>query len=467
MASRPDYTLLVDPRAASAIHQGVTLEVVGNCGHGCFPIREPQLARTAIYGYDPAVPTSWSGAGGYLDRLDEARPAVNVLSLVPNGQLRLSTVGLADRPASPTELAEMSFLLRESLAEGAWGYSTGLEYAAESGASEDEVTALARVAAEAGGWYATHTRRRDAGATEAVGEAIRTAERAGVQLQVSHLVPRNGLEESDRCAALIDDARDAGLDVAFDMHTRRFGLTHLFAALPAWALAGPADRIAGVLNDPTRRDEMRDHPSILSAGRDWGRVVLLDNPFWPELARRDIASIASERGEQPFDTVCELLLGALEDPHRLMVVIHAYSIEQQRRAFAHPLCVPGSDATTLAPDGRLGGSSFHGAYTWASWYYRFMVRDEELLSPSEAIHRLTGRPARVIGLADRGVLRPGACADVAVFDPVAFTDTATTFEPNQLAAGMVHVFVNGVHTLRDGVRTGEHGGKVIRRRTSG
>ena len=153
--SHSDYTLLIDPRAASAIHQGVTLEVVGNCGFGCFPIGEPRLARKAIYGYSDDIPLDWSTAGGYFDRLEQAGPAVNVLSLVPNGQLRLTTVGLEERPADTPELARMGDLLRESLGEGAWGYSTGLEYAQEAGATEEEITALCR--ALDGQLYATHT----------------------------------------------------------------------------------------------------------------------------------------------------------------------------------------------------------------------------------------------------------------------------------------------------------------------
>src|SRR5439155_11853087 len=123
--SHSDYTLLVDPRAVSAIHQGVTTEIVGNCGFGCFPIRDPATARRAIYGYSDALPLTWSSAGEYFERLERARPAVNVLSLVPNGQLRLATLGLADRPADARELAEMQTLLAESLDAGAWGYSTG------------------------------------------------------------------------------------------------------------------------------------------------------------------------------------------------------------------------------------------------------------------------------------------------------------------------------------------------------
>jgi N-acyl-D-aspartate/D-glutamate deacylase len=461
--SHSDYTLLVDPRAASAVHQGVTLEVVGNCGFGCFPVRDPELARKAIYGYSPDVPIDWSSAGGYFDRLETARPAVNVLSLVPNGQLRLATVGLAERPAEAAELIAMSDLLRESLAEGAWGYSTGLEYAQEAGASEDEVAALCSAMAAGGGLYATHTRRRDEGAAESVAEAVRVARSAQARLQVSHLVPRNGIEESRRSMQIVEDAREAGLDVEFDMHTRLYGLTHLYAALPPWVLAEEPGRQAGLLRDPAARDRMRPHRSILSAGDDWSRIVLLDNPFWPAYSRRDVASVAADRGQDPLDAVYDLLLGALEEPQQLMVIIHAYTEDEQREAFAHPLCVPGSDATTLAPDGPLAGTWFHGAYTWASWFYRFMVRDEHLLSPAQAVHKLTAQPAARIGLSDRGVLRAGARADVTVFDGARFAERGTTFEPNRLATGVRHVFVNGVHTLRDGALTGERGGQVLRR----
>ncbi|HEX4521514.1 MAG TPA: amidohydrolase family protein [Gaiellaceae bacterium] len=461
--SHSDYTLLVDPRARSAIHQGVTLEVVGNCGFGCFPIRDPALAQKAIYGYTPDVPLDWRTAGEYFDRLQAARPAVNVLSLVPNGQLRLSTVGFVDRPAETAEAAEMATLLRESLAEGAWGYSTGLEYAQEAGATEAEITGLCRALAPSGGLYATHTRRRDEGATDSVVEAIRAARAAEVRLQVSHLVPRNGIEEAQRSLEAVESARAGGLDVEFDMHTRLYGLTHLYAALPPWALAAEPGEQAGLLRDPAARDRMRTHRSLLSAGGDWGRIVLLDNPFWPQYERRDVDSIAAERGQEPLDAVYDLLLGALEAPERLMVIIHAYTEEEQRVAFAHPLCVPGSDATTLAPDGPLGDTWFHGAYTWASWFYRFMVREQQLLTPAEAVHKLTGQPAARLGLGDRGVLRPGACADVAIFDPGRFAECGTTFEPNQLAEGVVHVLVNGVHTLRDGAPTGDRGGMVLRR----
>jgi N-acyl-D-amino-acid deacylase len=454
--SHSDYTLLMDPRAVSAIHQGVTTEVVGNCGFGCFPIRDPAVARRAIYGYSDDLPITWGSAGEYFEALEAARPAVNVLSLVPNGQLRLAVMGLADRAANPAELAEMQGLLRESLDEGAWGYSTGLEYAQEQAASEEELTALASCAP----FYATHTRRRDEGAADAVAEALRTGAAAETRLQVSHLIPRNGMEESRSCMELVDHAHDAGQDVAFDMHTRTFGLTNLYTALPAWALAGD---LRVILSDPSQRDEMRGHRSILSAGGDWSRVELLDNDVWPQYARKDFASIAADQGVEPLDAVYDLLLAGVEELHKLMVVIHAYSEDQQREAFAHPLCCPGSDATTLAPDGPLASSFFHGAYTWAAWFWRFMVRDEKLLTPEEAVHRLTAQPADRIGLSDRGVLREGARADSAIFDPTAFGERGTIYEPSLVAEGMQHVLVNGVPTLREGDPTDNRVGIALRR----
>ena len=206
------------------------------------------------------------------------------------------------------------------------------------------------------------------------------------------------------------------MDVAFDMHTRLYGTTFLLAALPPWALEDPS-KLREILGSKEQRRAMQGYESILSAGGDWSRIVLLDNDVWPAYARRDIAAIAAERGQEPLDAVHDLLLDAVDDPGQLMVIIHAYTEEQQREAFAHPLCVPGSDATTMAPDGPLAGKIFHGAYTWAAWYLRFCVQQERVLTLPEAIHRLTGRPAERLGLDRRGVLRPGAYADVVVFDP--------------------------------------------------
>jgi N-acyl-D-aspartate/D-glutamate deacylase len=461
--SHSDYTLLVDPRAMSALFQGVTLEVVGNCGFGCAPIGNPDRAAGNIYGFNGHVPLGWRRLGEYFARLEAARPGVNVLALVPNGQLRLACVGMSGAPADPPALAAMGEMLREALEEGAFGYSTGLEYAAEAAATEEEIVALLRIVKACGGIYATHTRARDVGAVEAVAEALRTAAEVGVRLQVSHLLPRSGAADGTRAIEMVEAARRDGLDVAFDMHTRRYGTTFLSALLPPWVRSEPSAAVAAALRDRGSRARMKEYRSILSAGGDWERVVLLDNPHWPHYARRSLAEIGRLREQEPHDAALDLLMPYVGDLTKPMVIIHCVTEPQQREVFAHPLCMPGSDATTLATDGPLAGSAFHGAYSWAAWFWRFMVREARALSPEEAVFKLTGLPAGTLGLRDRGVLRVGARADVSIFDPSEFGETATTFEPNQLAVGMRHVIVNGVHALCDGKLTGNRGGEVIRR----
>jgi N-acyl-D-aspartate/D-glutamate deacylase len=460
--SHSDYTLLVDPRAVSAVYQGVTLEVVGNCGHGCFPIGDPDLARNAIYGYSESVPLTWRSADGYFTRLEESQPALNVLSLVPHGQLRLATVGLTDRAVSDAELETMNKLLADALHEGAWGLSTGLEYASETAATEVEISRLCKPLAKRGDLYACHTRYRDSGAPSGVAEAIRTARAAGARLQVSHLVPRSGDREMEQCLAMIDEAHAAGIDVAFDMHTRLFGFTYLYSVLPPWAQGGGATQLVELLRDPDARARMKEFRSILSAGNDWSRIVLLDNPAFPQYARRTILSIAEERRQEPLDCIYDLLLEEVDSMASLMAMINCHTTGQQETTFRHPLSMPASDATTMAPDGPLAGVTFPGAYTWASYFYNFSVKMAGFLSPTEAVHRLCGAPADRIGLQDRGVIRSGAFADIAIFDHAAFGERGTTFEPNQLAVGMSHVIVNGTPVLRNGVLTGDRPGRVLR-----
>ncbi len=462
--SHSDYTLLVDPRAVSAITQGVTLEVIGNCGFGCAPIRDPDIAAGNIYGFNNSVPLGWRTVGQYLDRLAVARPAVNVMKLVPNGQLRRSVVGVVDRPASAAELADMKALLADGLDEGAFGYSTGLEYPAERAAPDSELVELCKVAARAGGLYASHTRRRDEGAVSAIDEAIRVGEEAGARIQISHLLPRQTAHgEADQALALIDSARRRGLDIAFDMHTRLYGTTFLDTILPPWASEGGLRALAQHLASADSRQRMRAHPAIVTGG-GWERVVLLDHPKFPQYSRRSFGELARVFGRDAFDIAFDILAADVGEPKRTMVIIHAYTPDQQAQIFGHDLCMPGSDATTLAPDGPLASSSFHGAYSWASWYFHFMVHERQLLSPAEAVERLTAFPARTLGLRDRGRVAEGYHADLAVFDGGRFRAAATTFAPNQLASGMQHVVVNGVVTLKDGQLTGARGGEVIRRK---
>lgn len=467
--SHSDFTLAVDPRAVSAIAQGVTLEVVGNCGHGCAPMSDLSLIRGNLYGFCDGYDFAWNTVGEYLDHLESRNVAVNVAVLVPNGCLRLAVAGLVDRPSNPDELRKMKAMLEQSLDEGACGYSTGLEYSIEKTCSEEEIIELCRVTQRAGRFYATHTRNRPNEVEESITEPIRVAAACGVPLQISHISSVSRLTERSRWAVersleLVEEARSKGIDVGFDMHTRPFGTTNLSAVLPSWALAGGKSAIVDRLRSPSIRKELRAYPNIVSAlaRGDWNKIVIYKSKTQPEVSRRSIEDISKERGTDTFDTIYDLLLAEIDDLHDLMVLAYNYRQEDLDIVFEQPACMVGSDATALATDGPLRNQSFHGAYSWASWFLRRFVRERKSMTLPEAIRRITSLPASRIGLKDRGVIRVGACADLAVFDSESFAEKATTFEPNQLAVGMKHVLVNGVVTLKDGAPTGNRGGQVVR-----
>jgi N-acyl-D-amino-acid deacylase len=458
--SHSDYTLLVDPRAVSSIKQGVTLEIVGNCGHGCAPLAHTKLAHLAVYG--PVQEHGWPPAtvAGYLEKLRAVRPAVNVLTLVPNGQLRLGAVGLEPREARSDERDMMRRSLTQALDEGAAGFSTGLEYAQEMGASEDEVTDLARLAGKRGGIYATHTRNRDDGALEAVREAIRTAEKAEVDLQISHISPRSGPAAIAACLDEALTARARGNPVNFDMHTRTFGFTHLKNIVPASVLDGNGQQVAERLRRQSLREKLRRHDNLITRC-PWEKVVLARSSASPELAGLTFSEIGSRLGLDPHDAALDLLAAETGQLLYPMVILRTYDEEQLFQTYLADDCMIGSDATALAPDGPLAVETFYGAYTWASWFWRRVVREKQLLRPEEAVRRLTSLPARVFSLKDRGRLAAGYKADVVIFKMEAFRELGTVEQPNLVAEGVRHLFVNGVHTIADGQISGLRGGVVL------
>jgi len=465
--SHSDFTLVADPRAESSVAQGVTTELIGNCGHGCAPITDLETAKGNIYGYLPAVPVTWRTTGEYLDRLMGSVPAVNVLTLVPNGMLCRAVMGLEDRPPRPDEVQVMARHLEAGLDEGAIGFSVGLEYPLERSMGTDQLTDLCKVAARYDGLFAPHVRNREIRALEAIEEAIEMAAAADVPMHIPHLVPRRGgpSDADIRAYDLIDRARARGLDVSFDMHTRLHGLTNLAAALPLWVFEGGRERFRERLRDAEVRSSLRDYESLITslALGGWDRVSLLTSARRPDLAGRSFQQIAEATGTTPFDAVLDVLLEDADDPYAPLVLAESYTEDQLFRAYRHPACMVASDATALCPDGLLSQSVFHGAYTWASWFVRRVVREARVLTIEEGVRKLTTQPAERLGLRDRGVLRPGAWADIAVFDADRFGERGTLERPNQLAVGMVHVLVNGVVEMANGEFSSQRGGRVLRR----
>ena len=195
----------------------------------------------------------------------------------------------------------------------------------------------------------------------------------------------------------------------------------------------------------------------------WDKILVFECKAAPELSQRSIGEISAGRGVEPLDAIYDILLTEIKRIHEVMVVELIYDESDLQLPFEHADCMVGSDATALATDGPLQGRCFHGAYTWAAWFFRHYTRETKSLAPESAIRRLTSLPAERFGIKDRGILRKGAWADVAIFDPLRFGERGTIFAPNQVAEGMMHVLVNGTVTLKDGQFTGERNGQVIRR----
>ena len=466
--SHADLSLLVDPRACSAVTQGVTTLVVGNCGHAPAPLADPSDLPDLNFGYHPSVEATWTSVGVYLEAVERARPAVNVATLVGQIALRLAVMGRSPRPATPSELERMRALLGEALAEGAYGLSSGLEYPLGRACTTDEIVALCRDLGWVGGYYAIHTRDRDVESDVAFDEAFEIARRAVVPLNISHLTPRYGAPAGSAARALarIDAARAAGEDVTCDMHTRLHGLTKLVTALPAEALDGGVEVLLARLRDPAIRAEYRafDRPLFkMGLMGEWERLTLFEAPRSPAWVGRDFRAVAEERGQDPMDAVMDILLEAGEDAPNVLWTGLVMTEDDLEETYVSSTCMPESDATALATDGPLADQRFLGAYTWATYYLRRFVRERRALTLEEAVHRMTGLPARRLGLADRGILRVGARADLVVFDPDTVTEHGTLEAPNRYATGVRHVLVNGAVALRGGALTAERGGAVLRR----
>ncbi|MBM3959668.1 MAG: amidohydrolase family protein [SAR202 cluster bacterium] len=467
--SHSDFTLLLDPRALSQLYQGVTTEVIGNCGHGCAPVKGAiEDIRANIYGYKAGLTDSWHSVGEYLSVLEAARPAVNVAALVPHGNLRLACVSDTARPANRDEMAAMGKELARGLDDGAWGYSLGLEYPAERASSPSEIVALARISAGAGGLFAVHTRNREKLAVEGVQEAVDLALESGARLQLSHVIPRRGgpPDALQQCLGALDAARARGAEVGFDIHTRLHGITNLVNVLPAWATENGQDAAIAMLRDPALRERIRKHESIITSFGlgGWDRVSIFAADRQSGVRGKSIQELAA-RGS-PLDAIFDLLIAEHEaggDFSRIICLAHSYDEKQLLDTLRHAACGVGSDATALCADGPLAGETFLGAYTWAGWLIRRAVRETRTLTLEVAIARLTGMPASRLGLKDRGLLKPGMAADIIVLDPAKFEETGSLEAPNRYARGVDALVVNGKMQMAGGRPTGKRAGRVLRR----
>lgn len=468
MHTHSDFTLLVDGRADSQICQGVTTEAIGQCGFSCAPLG-PCSANHQISGYiDAGVDVNWKTFGGYLDKLEEARPAVNVAAFVGHGTLHGTVKGHDLSPTTVGDIADMVRLAEEAFDQGAIGLSTGLEYFPGNIAPLEEVAAMAAVAARRGGLYATHVRNRDIYYDLGFTEAIATARHAGARLQISHIQPKFGAppHAMQHSLELLYRAEREGVDIGFDVIPHDWAHTKMVAGLPAWAREGGWEKTIERLKDKNTRVLMTQHSQphwrIVKA-RQWSDIVLLRAVENKALVGQSFEAIGRQRGVDPYDAYFDILIEeGVNMPHALWTS-HSFSDSDIRMCLKEAMCSVMSDTLALTERGPLKGQigSLSG-YGWTARFLGHYVRDHNVVSLEEAINQITLRPAQRLGIKDRGRLRAGAYADIVVFDSEEVLDQISVLSPHKHPTGFEHVLVNGRFAMRDGKRNDEQSGHVLR-----
>jgi len=465
-----DFTLPANRDAHSKVRQGVTLEIVGNCGTSAAPRYGPAARSVndwfASRGLNDAIdPDEWTSLADYFEYLASDGLSLNVGSLVGHGNIRAAIMGYEDRSPSSDELDEMRRLVDEAMADGAVGLSSGLFYPPGCYADVEEVVALAEVAAEHGGFYATHMRSESDELVESVEETLEIGRRADIPVQVSHhkaIGPDNWGKVRATLRRMELVRQREGLDVQCDQYPYVASSTSLGALLPNWAHDGGDDALLERLRDPETRSRIQDE---LKADRtsSWDGILVtgIQNPDLKDCEGKTIAELADREAEERVPA--EILLDiVLDDENRTMHVNFGMDETDVRTVMRHELTMVGSDGSSLCPCGPLGEGVPHprnyGTFPRVLGHY---VRDKEVLSLERAVHKMTGMPASRLGLDDRGVLKRDSRADITVFDPDTIEQTGDFLEPAVYPDGVEHVVVNGEFVVRDGDHTGARPGEVL------
>ena len=464
-----DFTLLVNGQAESQVHQGVTTEVVGQCGYSCAPVTCDKNIETGAIGYiDKCIELGWRSFGDYLNRLETTSLGVNVAACVGHGTIQQAVLGDALRPPEAEELNQMSKLTEEAFEQGAVGLSTGLEYWPGILSSIEHLVPVCKVAARHDGLYATHVRNRDVYYDLAFGEAIATARAAGAKLQISHIQPKFGAPRyaMEHTLELIESARSHDVDVAFDVIPHDWAHTRVTSILPRWAQEGGVAKLLDRLSNPADREKMKHNPTphwrLVTAGH-WDDIRILHSETNPDLVGETLAEIGRTRNVDPYDAVLDLLREEGEGLHHLLWTSHSFSDDDIQLCLKQDQCAVISDTLALSPYGPLENhiGSLSG-YGWAARFLGTYVRDQCIISLSEGIRKLTSLPASRLNISDRGILKNGAHADIVVFDAEQISSRFTVKEPRRYATGIAHVLVNGKPVIQEGARTGENPGCVLR-----
>jgi len=472
MLGQSEFNVLVDPRAASKITQGITTEITGE-GGSIAPLND-EMARAAQPQYQRfKVTLDFRTLQDYFARLERNRPALNLGTFVGAGGIRSYVMGNGQKTATPQDIDAMKKLVEQAMQHGALGLSTSLQYVPGRFATTDEIVELAKVARQYGGIYITHQRSESGQIIPSLDEAFAVAERAAIPTEVWHLKTAYKANWGRMGEVLkhFDAARARGLDVTANMYPYDRASNGLDACLPLWVRDGGVDAMIARLKDPALRDRIKrdmDDPNAKDWENQWygsggGEGVMVSTVLDPSLRQwegKNLVEIGKAMGKDPRDAAMDLVIA---DRAETSVIISIMREDDVRLALANPMISIGTDSGARAEDGPLSESKSHPR-AWGS-FARVLgkyVRDEKLMSLEEAIRRFTSRPAARVGLADRGILRPGMKADITIFNPATVRDVSTFIDPTHYSQGFEHVLVNGKAVVSAGQITTERPGEVIR-----
>ncbi len=462
-----DALLFIEPKEKGRILQGITTETIGNCGMSAMPVVERNLDLLKKYVSSIFARTeldwNWRGVGQFLDAVQKRRTIANIAALVGHGTVRIAAMGFENREPDARELAQMKTLVAESMDEGAFGMSSGLIYPPGLFSRTPEMIELCGVVARRGGIYATHMRGETDAVIDSVRESILVGEQSGVPVEISHhkTAGRDNWGKSLQTLGLIDEARRRGVDLTCDVYPYIAASTILGALLPPWAHEGGVEKLLERLEVAENRRRIADEMASGIPGWEnyvkasgWENIIIASCRRNRDCEGKSIADIASSRGTTPAEAVCDLMI---EEAAEVLMVFFMMCEDDVAHIMKHPAVMIGSDAI---PSAGKPHPRYFGTFPRVLAKY---VREDKVLSLPDAVRKMTSMPAQRLGIRDRGLVREGMWADIAIFDPESIEDKATYMDPQQYAAGIEYVLVNGEVAVEGGKYTGALAGKVLRK----
>jgi N-acyl-D-amino-acid deacylase len=471
--SHDDAYLLINPRCDEKVRQGVTTDVIGNCGFSLAPLtdlhRDDLRKASAIMGGSNLPDDFWklSSFDQFLTMLENAKPGINVVPLVGHATVRIAVLGYDNRPPTESELAEMKDLTTKAMQVGAFGLSSGLIYVPANYCKTDEIIELAKVAAQFTGIYTTHMRSEGDDQIAAIEETLKIAAEAPIAAHISHhkVAGKNNHGQSKETLKLFAQARAKGLVVTCDQYPYQAGSTYLVAALPPHIQAQGPRVFAEKLKQPDVRLAIKaeiesgsgNQWENLVKGAGFENIIISTAPRHEHYIGKSIGQIAEMVSQDPYDVFFDLLI---EEQMDVSMVIFMMDEEDIVRIMQDPITMIGTDGIP-----GFGSSKVHprmyGTFPRVLGRY---VREKGVIRLAEAIRKMTSLPAQTFGLYKKGILRERLDADIVIFNPQSIIDKSTFENPAQPPEGISHVIVNGELAVEHGKIIGATSGQVLRRK---